>query len=167
MWIFHLSHAFYMPRSSPTLWIHRHNNVLWWVGTQISKHFIVEFSPFSCHFLQLMSSTFFSHSIRLCSSLRWDTKFHTHTKQQLELYFYAVIYTWSSKNRITKWTAHVTVTETEGRNSTTCSTRTNRDRRIKCFVTVTRITRLQNIRAEFLLPSSCIISFLVCFEIKF
>jgi hypothetical protein len=31
--------------------------------------------------------TLFSNALGLCSSLMWETKFHTHTKQLVELWF--------------------------------------------------------------------------------
>jgi hypothetical protein len=36
----------------------------------------------------ILHSTLFSNNLSLCSSLVWETKFHTHTKQQVKLWFY-------------------------------------------------------------------------------
>jgi hypothetical protein len=35
----------------------------------------------------ILLSTLFSNTLSLCSSSVWETKFHTHTKQQVKLQF--------------------------------------------------------------------------------
>jgi hypothetical protein len=83
--ISHLSHTCYMSHAPHHPWFVHPNNI-WW-SVQVMKLHIMQSSPVFCHSPLLRSkcpnillSTLFSNTLNLCSSLVWETKFHTHTK---------------------------------------------------------------------------------------
>jgi hypothetical protein len=84
VYIFHISHACYMPQPSHTPWFNHPNNIFWRV--QIINLLIVHLSYVSYHFCLLG----LNNVLILCSKitsmcgfpLGWEIKFCSHTKQR-------------------------------------------------------------------------------------
>jgi hypothetical protein len=84
LYIFHLFHACYMSRS-PHRPLFDHFNICW--SVQVMKFLIMQYSPTSRYFLlgpNIFLRTLFSDTIYVLP-LVWETKFNTHTKQQIKL----------------------------------------------------------------------------------
>jgi len=81
--ISHLSHACYMSQTSHSTSFDHPNNI-WW-SVKVVKLIIIQSSPASCHFLPLKSKYSPQMPWIYVLPLVWETKFHTHTKQQVRL----------------------------------------------------------------------------------
>jgi hypothetical protein len=83
-----LSHACHMPRPhSP--WLDLPNGIWGWV--QIMKFLIVQLPLFSCHLIPSYVQIFFSEPCSQTPAVfAWETKFHTHTKQLVELWLNSI-----------------------------------------------------------------------------
>jgi len=85
-----LSHLFHTHRLYHPPWFESLNNI-WW-SIQITKVVIMQSSPAPRHALPLRSKCspkhlFLKHPQSIFFFLVWETKFHTHTKQQAKLWF--------------------------------------------------------------------------------
>jgi len=92
-----LSRAYFIDRLSHPPRYCQLNNIFW--SVQVMKLLVMQSPPASCHFLPLRTkhsqlkhkdnftytSSWFSHAPSICvPPLLWQTKFHTHTKQQVK-----------------------------------------------------------------------------------
>jgi hypothetical protein len=86
------AHARYTLGPSKRPWVHHSNNI--WLTVETVQLLIIQFSPSSDHLIPLGSryslNTLFSNTLNLhkLRSLKWNTKFHAHIKQQLKLPLY-------------------------------------------------------------------------------
>jgi hypothetical protein len=85
--ISHFSHVCQVTRPSHPPCFHHPNNI-WW-SVQVMKFLIMQSSPAFCHFLPLRPKHSHQQPAQTPSIyillLVWQTKFHNHTRQQINL----------------------------------------------------------------------------------
>jgi hypothetical protein len=75
--VYYKSHPFHPPS------FYHPNNI--WRSLQVMKLLIMQSSPVSCYFLPLRSKYAPQHPVLIHPLQVWQTKFHTHIKQQVKL----------------------------------------------------------------------------------
>jgi len=82
-----LPHTCYMHRPPHSSWFDQINNI-WW-GPQVMKLLILQLSPLPCCLVRHSPIHLPQHIVKdpqtLFLLLMWETRFHTHTKQQAKL----------------------------------------------------------------------------------